>query len=140
MGDFTANGGMWPEQASADELRSADIGAPVSSAGESLFMPLLVSPTPVGNSEADSQVRAVKSPAQFCIRHLGPAGIVVTRTPFRPGASIKYYLAACNLIGKRMRYALVVNKKRVRMSYVPALGESLSMTPPAHPFVNLGEK
>lgn len=139
MGGLAANGGMWPDQASADDLRSLDEGAPVSLASESSFVPLLVSPTPMGNSEADSQVRAARSPAQFNIYYMGPTGVASKHVPFREGLSLKHYLRDSELMGMRMRYSLVVGGRRVRMSYVPRVGESLTLAPPMKPLLSLGK-
>ena len=138
MGGFTDIGGERPEQASSDDFLDNDKGIPIPPAGGAVFSPLQVLPTSVGYPKADNLNVAVKSPAQFCIRYLGPGGLVVKRTPFKPGLSLKHYLRTCNLIGQRMRCALVVGRQRVRMSYVPKIGEELTLAPPQRPLLQLG--
>ncbi len=129
MGDSSAFGETWPGPASAE-----DLGPGVTAAAT----PLASGASPVssssdlaaeGNPRANSSNEAEESPALLHIQYMGPAGLTHRSVSYRPGLMLQRYLQQLNLIGMRMRCALVVNGKRVRMSYVPRLGDVIGLLP-----------
>lgn len=136
MGGSPMFGGMWPEQASA-ELFASDAGRPAPPASDAAFIPLQVQAAPVGNPVAANLLDSDEPPALF-IRLVVAGQTRTHRLAFREGLALKYYLREAGLIGARMRLALNIDgKKRVQMTYVPKLGESLNMVPPQRPLLQL---
>lgn len=138
MGGSLRTGGMWPEQISRDEFEAKGVGRPSPLASGVTFIPLQVQASPVGNPEDADQNDSEKPPA-LLIRLVVAGGQVRTHSvPLRHGLSLKHYLREAGLIGARMRLALNINgKKRVQMSYVPQVGETLNMVPPQRPLLQL---
>ena len=136
MGGSPMFGGLWTEQASAGFFTN-DAGRPALPASDAAFIPLQVQAAPMGNSEFASLLGSEKPPA--LIIRLVVAGQTRThRLPYQQGLSLKHYLRQAGLIGARMRLALNIDgKKRVQMTYVPKLGETLNMVPPQRPLLQL---
>lgn len=146
MGDSSSLfGGMWLGQASTEFLSSAfNTEASSSPAGEDVFVPLQVSPTPMGNSEADDLNDSEESPAQFVsIRFMSPTGMRTCRVPWHRGMTVS---SALRDAGRRdsvfrlqqgswMRSARVVGSQRVRMNYPLKPGDLLKLNPTSKPFL-----
>lgn len=134
-------GGERPgQQASAEDLMAlgqdlgfdVGTGAPIFPAGEVVFEPLLVSPTLMGNSEADDEANDGGFPTQpqMHVEHVGHGGRkILKKVPFIAGASVHYYLKQTRTTAIRSRCELRVGGKKVRMSYVPREGEHIVLRP-----------
>lgn len=136
MGGSPMFGGMWTEQAPASFF-SNGAGRPAPPASSAAFIPLQVQVAPVGNPAAANLPDSDEPPA-LLIRLIVAGQLRTHRIPFREGLSLKHYLREAGLIGARMRLALNIDgKKRVQMTYVPKLGETLNMVPPQRPLLQL---
>ncbi len=137
MGGATNDGGMWPEQASA-ELFAKDAGRPAPLASGVAFIPLHVQLAAEGKSAVSAHDSSLAPPALFKIRIIVAQQARTHYLPWREGKPVKQYLREVGLIGARMRLALNIDgRKRVTMAYVPKAGEVLNMVPVQRPLLQL---
>lgn len=127
MGGSTDFGGMWPEQAPA-ELFANDAGRPTSLAGDVAFIPLHVRPELEGNTSEGDIDEPLEPPALLTIKYSKAGQRCTLALPWRPNVALKYYLQQAGLIGTRLRTALKISGRCVRMSYVPKSGDVLVMS------------
>lgn len=135
MGAASVEGGMMPEQASADEILALGTGAPASVAIDAVFMPLRVMPTLVGNPKADVPTNTEAAPAQFTFKYMSALGLQVKKFPVCSGQQLRKYLRSVRLLGMLVGgrrspgliNCLVANGKLVRMTYVPHKDDVVSL-------------
>lgn len=141
-------GGESPVQASAEDLMdlsgdfgfNSGAGAPTLLASGVAFEPLHVLPTLMGNSEADDVTSDEGAPAQLCVKYIGHGGrLVVRKVPYVAGMSVHYYLKRTRTNSVRTTHALLCGSRRVRLNYVPQVGEHITLNRKDTPYMQLGE-
>lgn len=97
-----------------------------------MFEPLSVTSTLMGNSEADDETNEGGSPTQpqMHVEYVGHGGRkILKKVNFVSGASVHYYLKQTHTTSIRTHNALMVGGKKVRMNYVPKVGEHITLQP-----------
>ncbi len=133
MGDPLDFGGMRHEQASREMFDAGDAGRPTLPAGDVAFIPLQVQEEAEGYQLGAGLNEPHGSPALFTIRHFKAGQRFNVDLPWRAGVSVKYYLQKAGLVGTRLRTALKINGRNVRMSHIPKPQDVLIMSAVARP-------
>lgn len=125
------------QQAAAEDLLDLgqdfgfDVGAPVFPMDACVFDPYAACAS-LDMTAVAATVDAPALPAlpQMYVEHVGHGGIRVRLgVPFVTGASVHYYLKRTGTTAIRMRSMLLVGGKKVRMSHVPKLGDTIQLLP-----------
>lgn len=149
MGDSSTYAGMWPEQASADDLRvglgaSDNAGAPLSMPIDVAFFPDQMQPSLQGNEvgvlgKLDMQV---ESPTLYVtISYIFASARRHVRVPWNEGLTVQraIKLAKCQdsifrLVGV-LAFARVIGERRVHLHQPMLAGDVLRLNPTAKPFL-----